>query len=469
MRQSLAIGLTILSTFLVANATQNFVFPSDQAGQEKLWNDTIQAILKFKEEFESRSPADVLQAEDGDASLTVPEVILRYGYPVEVHNITTEDGYIIQAHRIPYGLACGAVNEGSPKKRVVWMQHGLMGDSSNWVITGNKSRGLGFALADGCYDVWMGNYRGNTYSTMHTTLLPSQPEFWDFSWHDLGMYDIPAGIDYVLNHTQAESLYYIGHSMGTTGFFVTMSERPEYNAKVKLMSALAPALFMSHSTSVITRLLVELFVPIIDQVPYVEAFPIEWTKDLAAELCKRGAPTQPLCSIILYLIGGKNEPQLDLDSLPAILGHSPAGSSTKTFMHYGQGIVSGQFEKFNYRGANPDKYNGSLTPPKYDLGKITTPIAIYYGDNDFLADPQDVLRGAREFSTLVNLHRVNDTLFSHLDFVWALDQGTLINKPVMDFMEEFANRLPPNGVAGRVQFMNGLLSMTVILVINKML
>lgn len=80
-----------------------------------------------------------------------------------------------------------------------------------------------------------------------------------------------------------------------------------------------------------------------------------------------------------------------------------------------------------------------------------------------------MLRGAREFSTLVNLHRVNDTLFSHLDFVWALDQGTLINKPVMDFMEEFANRLPPNGVAGRVQFMNGLLSMTVILVINKML
>lgn len=60
-------------------------------------------------------------------------------------NITTDDGYILTAHRIPYGLTCGAgvPVEGEEAKRVVWLQHGLMGDSSNWVITGPGNRGLG--------------------------------------------------------------------------------------------------------------------------------------------------------------------------------------------------------------------------------------------------------------------------------------------------------------------------------------
>lgn len=71
-------------------------------------------------------------------SLLQPQIIEKYGYPIELHNITTADGYVLQAHRIPYGKECGPA-EG---KRVVWLQHGLLGDSSNWVING-PDKGLG--------------------------------------------------------------------------------------------------------------------------------------------------------------------------------------------------------------------------------------------------------------------------------------------------------------------------------------
>jgi len=56
-------------------------------------------------------------------------------------------------------------------------------------------------------------------------------------------------IDYILTLTGEEKLDYIGHSMGTTSFFVAMSLRPEYNAKIKKMVALGPAVYMEDMKS----------------------------------------------------------------------------------------------------------------------------------------------------------------------------------------------------------------------------
>lgn len=44
-------------------------------------------------------------------------------------------------------------------------------------------------------------------------------------------------------------LIYIGHSMGTTMNFVLLSEKPEYNEKIRLFIALAPVAFMTHIKS----------------------------------------------------------------------------------------------------------------------------------------------------------------------------------------------------------------------------
>lgn len=64
--------------------------------------------------------------------------------------------------------------------------------------------------------------------------------------HEIGKYDLPATIDYILQTTNYSRLHYIGHSQGTTSFFVAMSERPEYNEKILLMVAMAPPVFMAN-------------------------------------------------------------------------------------------------------------------------------------------------------------------------------------------------------------------------------
>lgn len=60
------------------------------------------------------------------------------------------------------------------------------------------------------------------------------------------MIDLPTMIDYILDTTGFEQLHYVGHSQGTTAFFVMASERPEYNDKIKMMHALAPIAFMGN-------------------------------------------------------------------------------------------------------------------------------------------------------------------------------------------------------------------------------
>ena len=59
------------------------------------------------------------------------QLIENRGYKAEVHHVTTEDGYIVELHRIPHA-------SGEP----VLLQHGLLGSSADWLISPtNKSLG----------------------------------------------------------------------------------------------------------------------------------------------------------------------------------------------------------------------------------------------------------------------------------------------------------------------------------------
>ncbi|KAJ9595452.1 hypothetical protein L9F63_013363, partial [Diploptera punctata] len=175
----------------------------------------------------------------------MPKLVTQHGYPAEMHTVTTGDGYILTMHRIPYSPKYPNEEAHRP---VVFLQHGLLSSSVDWVIMG-PDKSLGYLLADAGYDVWMGNSRGNMYSTNHSKISPMYPSFWSFSWHEMGVYDLPAEIDYVLSTTNHTSLSYVGHSMGTTMFFVMASTKPEYNSKVSHVIALAPVAFLRHTKS----------------------------------------------------------------------------------------------------------------------------------------------------------------------------------------------------------------------------
>lgn len=104
----------------------------------------------------------------------------------------------------------------------------------------------------------MGNARGNYYSRKHVRLNPDallSTAFWRFSWDEIGNIDLPTMIDYALEVSGQERLHYVGHSQGSTSFFVMGSLRPEYNAKIISMHALAPVAYMANNRSLLLRIL----------------------------------------------------------------------------------------------------------------------------------------------------------------------------------------------------------------------
>lgn len=75
--------------------------------------------------------------------------------------------------------------------------------------------------------------------------------------------------------------------------------------------------------------------------------------------------------------------------IPVVMTYFPSGISVKTIHHYAQIINSGgRFRQYDYGNGNVVKY-GSVTPPEYEVWKISLPVYMLIGNQDFLA-PREV-------------------------------------------------------------------------------
>lgn len=359
-----------------------------------------------------------------DIELTTPQMIERAGYPAEGHVTTTEDGYILTIHRI----------RGKPGSRSVFLQHGLLGSSADWVMAG-REKALAYMLADEGYDVWLGNFRGNTYSRAHVNLSSSDSKFWDFSWHELGIYDLPAMIQYIITlKEEGQILGYVGHSMGTTAFYVMASERPEAGGMVGTMIALAPVAFMSHLKSPIR--LVARFANDYKAIAHFlgedEFLPQNsFIKFLAKYGCSLTVEENKICANSLFVLCGFDAVEFNYTLLPVILSHSPAGASTKTLTHYAQEITSGYFRQYDYGEKRNQEIYNTTEPPSYELSRISVPIAIFYSDNDWLASTLDVQKLLTELKSVRFVYKVPFKKFNHLDYLWGIDARKLVYEKLL--------------------------------------
>lgn len=388
-----------------------------------------------------------------DTDLGTCEIAARHGYPCEAHVVITEDGYLLTIHRIPCGrIGCERVGKrgsGQP----VFLQHGLLSSSADWLLSG-PDKALGFILADAGYDLWLGNARGNTYSKRHISLRHDDSRFWDFSFHEMALFDLPAEIDYIYKIKGIENystnnasdyprnLVYVGHSMGTTMLFAMLSLRPEYNSKIRAVMALAPVAYMSKVKSPIRLLApfskdVEMIAKFLGANEFLPQNKI--LQFLAKYGCELTDAERYICENTVFVLCGFDKAQYNETLMPVIFGHTPAGTSTKTVVHYAQEIhEKGNFQYFDYGTKENMVRYGQENPPNYQLQNISTPIALFYAQNDWLAGPEDVsLLFDKLHRSTIGMFKVPFDSFNHVDFIWGKDAPALVYSKMLEVMSRF--------------------------------
>ena len=186
-----ALCLTSISSLLFSNTTSNPI----RSALYKRFESLISASKPRTESL--KHPIHP------EAKLKFVDYCNYYNYPVEVHRITTEDGYILTVFRIQRKYS--KITTGLP---VVFFQHGLLDSAEGWILN-DESKAPAFMIANLGYDVWLGNVRGNKYGREHIHYDPdNNAEFWQFTFDDMAKYYLPAFFDYVSIHTGIKNLLF---------------------------------------------------------------------------------------------------------------------------------------------------------------------------------------------------------------------------------------------------------------------
>ncbi|KFB46694.1 AGAP003082-PB-like protein [Anopheles sinensis] len=371
--------------------------------------------------------------DETDGTLQTSELIRKYGYPIENHEVTTSDGYILSLIRIP------SQRQSKKDSCPMLLVHGFAASSADFLLIG-PNNSIAYLLADNGYDVWLVDLRGNRYSRRHQYLHSESKEYWDFSWHEIGYYDVPATIDRILELTHCKRLYYIGVSQGATVFFVMVTTQPEYNGKVARMYALSTSLYMQFIRSPIFRWVAEnasVLKAFLDKVGIWRLFPDNSAHyNIQKILCPRHKK-RTICARLLELLYGPNPRGTDKLAQYVYAGHNPSEISTKQVLHFAQLNRAERFQQFDY-GHDKDNliHYGSPTPPVYNLTLATVPVVIYYGLNDWLIHPRNVIRLKNELVNLVSINAVEDPDFNHLDFVLAKQVRSLVYEKILKDLEQ---------------------------------
>ncbi|XP_026542940.1 lipase member M-like [Notechis scutatus] len=373
------------------------------------------------------------RATNSEAFMNVNELIIHKGYLSEEYKVITADGYILSLNRIPSGRNYQMDFDMKP---VVFLQHGLLGDASNWV-TNFAHNSLGFILADAGFDVWMGNSRGNTWSRSHQKLSVSEDEFWAFSFDEMAKYDLPAVINFILKKTGQQQLYYVGYSQGATIGFVAFSAMPELAQKIKMFFALGPVARIKYAKSPIIKLLnlPETFLSTL--FGKREFLPQKWlVRKALATFCSQ-RPFVNVCGNVFFHLSGYNMKNINMSRINTYVGQTPAGTSVQNILHWSQNFRCGLFKGFDWGDERKNKIKHKQpTPPLYKVNDMTIPTAVWTGGKDLLSDPKDIAILLPQIKYLVSHKYIPD--WAHLDFIWGLDAPRRMYNEIIALMKKHA-------------------------------
>lgn len=278
-----------------------------------------------------------------------------YGYTWEPIKVKTEDGWTLTTFKIT-----GKVGEEAfardPSLNPVLLMPGQGTDSVQLLGDGHHHDvvPLPLQIYESGFEVYIANNRGTTYSQVNDNYDISEPDFWKFSWAEMGLYDAVSNVKLVKEQT-GKKVNYIGFSQGTVQMFYALAKLSHTELADDLFhfAAIDPCTIqVSEGDNVYTE---GLF--------HFEDYGIY----------KFGGPGWPKDNITIC-----KEFNADICKYATIYGALPEPVSVQTNLHWAQNCVENRFQEFS-----PNYSQGETTTDLIDLSKLDkVPITVWSGFQD---------------------------------------------------------------------------------------
>ena len=363
------------------------------------------------------------------------------GFVFEEHKILTKDGYILTAWRIPRKL-----NEPSyslSKHEPIILQHGLFDSSFTWLLLDNEFS-LPIMLANSGYDVWLTNTRGNAVSFEHQNMDKYNSndvysKYWDFSFHEMAIYDLPANINYIRKITGYDKVTYIGHSQGGLIYNILYSLDHQFiDNTVKNFISVGTVAGIFTTESKLIQLGAQFDMSwVLNAIKVKNFFTFnENFYNLISTFCYYG---NKICSLIVNFIvsNGKDTKRIIPSHLFKNFLYAPGGTSFKNISHWLQMYKNKRLAMYDYGRKKNIKLYGSPIPPEYDFtilkqSKIRS--LLYVSDSDPFSNENDLKHLTdnlnRRYAKVKKMSNYN-----HLDFLWSEDAKNDIYKDIVSFIQ----------------------------------
>jgi pimeloyl-ACP methyl ester carboxylesterase len=320
----------------------------------------------------------------------------------------------------------------------------------DWVSQPKASDSLPYMLSDAGYDVWLGNSRGNRFSAVNTNMSIDTPEFWDaVDLDNMAQKDVPSILSYVRRESKVPRVHWVGHSQGGGILVMALAKDPSLRDQLGTTVLLAPGVYMRH---IHVPLLAFFAKAHLDTFWHSHGFDIKGLETgkyyfpgpLFSRFMEFWTAHTPLCRISTAICNdiGKilgvnvgDAHNLDWRSMANAYKYDSGGSSFHNLMHWAQRIRENSIREFDWGKANPQHYNGSTTPPLYDLSKITgTKLALFDGDKDLFVTQQDMQRLHFDIPKENWIEHITIKNYAHFDFVWGKDAHVRLYPQVMKIL-----------------------------------
>lgn len=323
-----------------------------------------------------------------------------WGYQCDRHEIVTEGGWILYAHRVSDPRRPG------PPGHPVILQHGILCNSSHFFV--NEERSMAFWLVDQGYDVWVTNIRAN-FHTGHTEFTRFDPRFWAWGLKELA-YDLRDVVEFICGATGKPRVAYVGHSQGSGSMYLALSPGicPELGNRLSCYVALGPSVYAGPMLRKFPFSLLRMFrgrrwwslvFGVKEFIPALAIFqkylPAFWFGHIGYV-------------VIGYLFGHHDHNWLARQK-PKFFRTVPVPTSSELLYWY--------MASFSHRGCIFDpRITQPWFPPTFP------PHSVVYGDIDYLVVGKPLIKRIEQYEKNLNIvHAVELEGYEHLDMIFGID------------------------------------------------